>query len=187
MNGVTLNHVSLPKNQQIPLNHMDTIEIGAGSKYLYAFRVASLESVCEPNAKRLRMPLANHNVPSLREAPLAFKNWEKSRKSLELTLSEESNTLDLKLERQKSLNEELIQERKKLEENSAKVKKELETKFAQERRELEDKVARGDLEKNELQKEKEHLERRMASALQQFQVRTRVLRLYCYSIRNGLI
>lgn len=170
MNGVTLNHLLLPKNKSIPLNHMDTIELGAGSKFLYAFRILSFEAACEPSAKRLRMPLSNHNIPSLKESPAAFKNWVKSKKSLELTLAQESDTLDLKLERQKSLNEELIRERKKLEEKTANFKKELESKFAQEKIELEDKVARGDLEKNELQKEKENLERRMACALEKFQV-----------------
>ena len=61
MNGVAVNHIIAPKHQHIPIQHMDTIEFGAGNKFVYAFRVQSSTSEVneEPVAKKMRVPLAN--------------------------------------------------------------------------------------------------------------------------------
>jgi hypothetical protein len=172
MNGVAVNHVALPKHQQIPIQNMDIIEFGAGNKYVYAFRVQSDSSEVgeEPVAKKMRIPLANRNYPSLKDSPEAFHNWVRSKKNLEKTLEEESDNLDVKLEQQKTLKDKLVLEQEKLNQHFETAKVQLELKFAQEKKELEEKVARGELEKNELQRQKEDVEQRMSVSLQEFRV-----------------
>ncbi|KAI9565448.1 hypothetical protein GHT06_009240 [Daphnia sinensis] len=170
MNGIALNHIIVPKHQQIPIQHMDTIEFGAGSKYVYAFRLQSADIVNEePLAKKIRLPLTNRNYPSLKDSPEAFRNWVRSKKNLEKTLEEESDKLDAKLELQKSLKDKLVLEQEKLNEHFEKAKAVLESKFSEEKKELEEKVARGEMEKNELQRQKEDVEKRMLISLQEFQ------------------
>ncbi|XP_046447059.1 E3 ubiquitin-protein ligase rnf8-B-like isoform X2 [Daphnia pulex] len=170
MNGVAVNHVALPKHQQIPIQNMDIIEFGAGNKYVYAFRVQSDSSEVgeEPVAKKMRIPLANRNYPSLKDSPEAFHNWVRSKKNLEKTLEEESDNLDVKLEQQKTLKDKLVLEQEKLNQHFETAKVQLELKFAEEKKELEEKVARGELEKNELQRQKEDVEQRMSVSLQEF-------------------
>ncbi len=170
MNGVAINHVQLPKDQEILLQNMDTVEFGAGSKFVYAFRVQVTGAAEEPLAKKFKRPLADRNYPTMKDSPEAFKQWIRSKKSLEKTLVEESDSLDAKLELQTSLKEKLVLEQEKLNEHLETAKKELERKFTQEKKELEDKVTRGELEKTELQREKEVLEERMSKRLQEFQV-----------------
>uniref|UniRef100_A0A0P5L0Q4 E3 ubiquitin-protein ligase CHFR n=1 Tax=Daphnia magna TaxID=35525 RepID=A0A0P5L0Q4_9CRUS len=171
MNGIAVNHIIVPKHQQIPIQHMDTIEFGAGSKFVYAFRLQSADVVNEePLTKKMRLPLANRNYPSLKDSPEAFHNWVRSKKNLEKTLEEESDNLDAKLELQKSLKDKLVLEQEKLNEHFEKTKAVLESKFSEEKKELEEKVARGEMEKNELQRQKEDVEKRMLISLQEFQV-----------------
>jgi hypothetical protein len=38
-NGVVINRVVLPRNQQMAIQHMDIINFSSGDKYLYTFRV----------------------------------------------------------------------------------------------------------------------------------------------------
>ncbi|EFX72095.1 hypothetical protein DAPPUDRAFT_326474 [Daphnia pulex] len=170
MNGVAVNHVAVPKHQQIPIHNMDIIEFGAGSKYVYAFRVQSdsPEVGEEPVAKKMRLPLANRNYPSLKDSPEAFHNWVRSKKNLEKTLEEESDNLDVKLEQQKTLKDKLVLEQEKLNQHFETAKVQLELKFAEEKKELEEKVARGEMEKNDLQRQKEDVEQRMSVSLQEF-------------------
>lgn len=172
MNGVAVNHIIAPKHQHIPIQNMDTIEFGAGNKFVYAFRVQSNTSEVneEPVAKKMRLPLANRNYPSLKDSPEAFHNWVRSKKHLEKTLEEESDNLDVRLEQQKTLKDKLVLEQEMLNEHFETAKTQLELKFAEEKKELEDKVARGEIEKNELQLQKEEVEKRMAISLQEFRV-----------------
>ena len=170
MNGVAVNHVQLPKHQEIVIHHMDTIEFGAGSKFVYAFRMKVTGASEEPVAKKMRLPLSNRNYPSVKDSPEAFRQWVRSKKSLEKTLAEENDNLDVKLREQASHKEKLILEQEKLNLHLETAKKELELKFAQEKKELEEKVVRGELEKTELQREKEVLEHRMSQRFQEFQV-----------------
>ena len=170
MNGVALNHVILPKNQRMSLQHMDTVEFGAGSKFMFAFRMQSHETSDEPVPKKMRIPLGNRNYPSFKDSPEAFNNWIRSKKTLERTLAEESEILDAKLEEQNTLKHKLIQEQEKHNQDLENFKRELEHKFNQQKRELEEKVTRGELEKNELQLEKELLEKRMGQSMQEFEV-----------------
>lgn len=169
MNGVSVNHVGLPKGSQIPLQHMDTIEFG-GSKFVYAFRLQSLEVRDEPLAKRMRIPLLDRNYPSFRNSPEALQNWIRSKKTLEKTLVEENDSLDLKLEQQNTLKNKLLMEKAKLNDHLENVKVELELKFNKEKKELEERVARGEIEKNELQRENEVLEERMLTSLKEIKV-----------------
>lgn len=170
MNGVAVNQLNLSKNQPVVIQHMDTIEFG-GSKFMYMFRLLSSESGDEPLAKKMRIPLADRNYPSLRDSPELYNNWMRSKKSLEKTLVEESDNLDVKLEQHKILKDSIITEQKKLTEQFENAKAQLEIKFANEKKEFEEKVARGMIEKSELQKEKEILEERMTKAFEEFQVR----------------
>jgi hypothetical protein len=73
--------------------------------------------------------------------------------------------LDVKLEQQKTLKDKLVLEQEKLNQHFETAKVQLELKFAQEKKELEEKVARGELEKNELQRQKEDVEQRMSVSL----------------------
>ncbi|EFX78084.1 hypothetical protein DAPPUDRAFT_320534 [Daphnia pulex] len=68
-NGVAVNRVELRKEQQMSIQHMDTINFGVGNKYKYTFRVQSDSSQVgeEPVAKKRRIPLANRNCPSLKD------------------------------------------------------------------------------------------------------------------------
>lgn len=173
MNGVALNHIDLPKGQRIPLNHMDTVGFG-GNKFVYAFRLQSIEVRDEPLTKKMRLPLATRNYPSIKEAPEAFHSWVRSKKTLERTLAEESDSLDVKLEQKNSLKTKLMLEKDKLDEYLENVKMELELKFNEEKKKLEDKVARGEMEKNELQREKEVLEERISISFQELKVKIKI-------------
>jgi hypothetical protein len=86
------------------------------------------------------------------------------------SLEEESDNLDVKLEQQKTLKDKLVLEQEKLNQHFETAKVQLELKFAQEKKELEEKVARGELEKNELQRQKEDVEQRMSVSLHEFRV-----------------
>lgn len=176
MNGTSVNQVALPKNQPVPLNHNDVIEFGAGAKFVYVFRLQSMEGTSvastrdpsnpPPNKMRVRLSQRNQQ-PSIKESPEAFKNWFQSRKTIERTLLEESLVLDKKLEEQSSIKDNLLLEQQRLEEHSKKVRLELEARFAEEKAELEKK---GELEKSELLREKQALEEKMATILKAFQV-----------------
>jgi len=164
MNGIAVNHVTLPKYQPIPLNHLDVIELGAGSKFVYAFRLLSAE-VNEPHAKKRRLPLTNQNVPTIKDSPEAFRSWMASKRNLERTLAEENDQLDQKLVETSTREDQLALEQQKLTEYAANVTRQLENQFAQEKKLLEDKVIRGEMENNELQNEKSVLEQRMTESL----------------------
>jgi len=168
MNGIAINHVTLPKHQPIPLSHLDVIELGAGSKFVYAFRLLSAETN-EPHAKRRRLPLIDRNLPSLKDCPEAFHSWLTSKRNLERTLVEENDELDQKLVETSSREDQLVLEQKKLTEYSEKVTKQLESQFAEEKKQLEDKVRCGEMEKNVLQMEKLALEDRMTTSLKEFE------------------
>lgn len=140
MNGIMLNNVEITKNKEIPLNHMDTIEFGVGtSKFVYTFRVMPTESSEEPQAKKMRAPLASQNCPSSKESPQAYQEWWQSKKLLKLSLVEEQTMIDSKLEQQNNIISNLL-EQQKVTQHSEKVKKKMEEKFAEEKKLLEDKV-----------------------------------------------
>ena len=150
---------------------MDVIEFGAGAKFVYAFRLTSVE-YNEPLAKKMRLPLLDRNHPSIKDCPEAFHKWVVSKRNLERTLVEESDELDQKLEEQNSLKHQLDLEQQKLAEYSQSVTKQLESQFSEQKKLLEEKVIRGDMEKNQLQKEKEALEQRMLNNLKELEVKS---------------
>ena len=186
MNGVMVNHINLPKNEPCLLNHMDVIEFGGGSKFLYSFRVSAQDGPAASDgdhaqpppakvANRSRLSLGNRNFPSAKESPAAYKSWLQSKKGLERTLLEESVIIEEELEKQTSRKSMLLVEQQKLKEESELQKQELLTQFAQEKKELEERVQRGEVEKTELQKENQALEDRMNESLKQFQVSPKML------------
>lgn len=147
---MTLNHILLEKNQQVPLNHDDIIELGAGAKFVYVYQLQGTSK------KKKRLPISGRNYGSIRDSPSAFNSWVKSRKSLERTLAEEDELLDQKLEEQKTLTDQLLREEQNLVEECERVKKDAEESLARERGRLEEKLPRCELElKNELHLEKE--------------------------------
>lgn len=176
MNGTSVNGVLLQKNTPTPLKHLDKIEFGAGGKFVYKFR---LNSVDVDTADASRRSLAMEPRPSARDSPAAFRDYVQSRRSVERTLMEESVVLDQKLEEQTSKKNRLVREQQKLEEHSNQLRGELEAQFAQERKALEEK---GQLEKSELQKEKAELEERMTKIFKQFQVMFKKNSLSCSGI-----
>jgi hypothetical protein len=81
--------------------------------------------------------------------------------------------LDVKLEQQKTLKDKLVLEQEKFNQHFETAKLQLELKFAEEKKELEEKVARGEMKRNELQRQKEDVEQReqrMLVGLQEFRV-----------------
>jgi hypothetical protein len=50
--GVVLNNVQVPKNQQMPVQHMDTIAF-ASAKYLYSFHAPQTKVIEEPLSKKI--------------------------------------------------------------------------------------------------------------------------------------
>lgn len=193
MNGIMVNHIPLPRNEPCPLNHLDMVEFGAGSKFIYAFRLKSKEghvgneSESQPPpskvANRSRLSNGNRNYPSAKDSPEAYQQWMRAKKGLERTLLEESVILDQQLEEQKSRKDQLLFEQKKLQEQSEKEKEQLLSQFAQEKKTLEERVQHGEVEKTELQKEKQALEDRMVDALKQFQVRA----LFAFSLSLNVL
>jgi hypothetical protein len=61
MHGVILNNVHVPKHQQIPIHHMDTVAFSSVSRFLYSFQHApKVEMIEEPHSKKLCL---NPNSP----------------------------------------------------------------------------------------------------------------------------
>ncbi|XP_046643762.1 E3 ubiquitin-protein ligase RNF8-like isoform X2 [Daphnia pulicaria] len=88
-------------------------------------------------------------------------------------MNKESDNLDVKLEQQKTLKDKLVLEQEKFNQHFETAKLQLELKFAEEKKELEEKVARGEMKRNELQRQKEDVEQReqrMLVGLQEFRV-----------------
>lgn len=135
-----LNNVEIIKNKEVPINHMDTIELGIGtSKFVYTFCVRSNDSSEEPQPKKMRAPLASRNCPSSKDSPKVYQEWLESKKLLELSLLDEQTMIDSKLEQQNNIIKNLL-EQQKLNQSSENVRKKMEEKFAEEKKMLEEKV-----------------------------------------------
>ena len=176
MNGVSINHRPQLKHHIIPLEHLDTIEFGADSKFVYTFRFQTGDnSFREPDPKKIRVPLqdrAHLQVPLMenQESPQSFNSYMMSKRNLERALVEESAELDEMLLKQNSHKDKIIIEQQKLAADSLNRTQQLESTFLKEKNELEARVNRGELAISDLQREKEMLQQRMEECLQALKV-----------------
>ena len=93
MHGVILNNVHVPKHQQIPIHHMDTVAFSSVSRFLYSFQHApKVEMIEEPHSKKLCL---NPNSPvALQTSVCSTTSLERTVKNKTITSNEQ---LDVQL------------------------------------------------------------------------------------------